>query len=164
MVPKNAKEKGLIVKIIAGIILCQATAFLGSMITRPAIGGWYAELAKPSFNPPDWVFAPVWTILYILMGISFGIIWQKGFDRKTVRTAMYLFLMQLAFNLLWSIIFFGLHQPLLAFIEIILLWLLILLTIIKFIRISRPAGIILIPYIIWVSFAGVLNCFLWTLN
>ncbi len=151
-------------KLIIFIIITLSIGFIGSIFTTPAISTWYASLAKPSFTPPNWLFSPVWTILYIMMGISAFLIWQQGFKKKKVRIAIIIFNTQLLFNMLWSILFFGLKNPLLAFIEIIILWTLILITIIKFAEISRKAAYLLIPYILWVSFAAVLNLFLYLLN
>ncbi|MFO8184768.1 MAG: TspO/MBR family protein, partial [Candidatus Aegiribacteria sp.] len=118
------------------------------------------SLAKPSFNPPGWVFGPVWTVLYILMGIAVWLVWkEQGFS-----TAVYLFMAQLALNALWSYLFFGANKPGLAFLEIILLWVLILLTMILFWRVRTAAGVLFIPYLLWVSFASVLNYSLWRMN
>jgi len=150
-----------ILKLIAAVLSCQAAGFLGSLATTPSIGGWYKSLVKPSFNPPNWVFGPVWTTLYLLMGIALFLVWRLGFKAEGVQAALIVFLIQLALNTLWSILFFGLHQPLPAFIEIIVLWAFILWTMIKFFGLSRPAGWLLVPYLLWVSFASVLNFFLW---
>jgi len=150
-----------ILKLIAAVLFCQAAGFLGSLATTPSIGGWYKSLAKPSFNPPNWVFGPVWTTLYLLRGIALFLVWRLGLKTEGVQAALILFLIQLALNTLWSILFFGLHQPLPALIEIIVLWAFILWTMIKFFGLSRPAGWLLVPYLLWVSFASVLNFFLW---
>jgi len=150
-----------ILKLIAAVLFCQAAGFLGSLATTPSIGGWYKGLVKPSFNPPNWIFGPVWTTLYLLMGIAFFLVWRMGLKTEGVKAALIVFLIQLALNTLWSILFFGLHQPLPAFIEIIVLWAFILWTMIKFFGLSRPAGWLLVPYLLWVSFASVLNFFLW---
>lgn len=149
---------------IASILLPQAAAAIGSFFTMPSIPTWYAGLAKPSFNPPDWIFGPVWTILYLLMGIALALVWIKGTERKDVRWAMAFFGIQLALNVLWSFLFFHMHMPGAAFIEIILLWLAILITLLAFLRISISAGLLLIPYLFWVSYAVILNFFLWRLN
>lgn len=153
-----------ILKFFISILICQLAGLVGSFFTTPAIATWYATLIKPSFNPPNWLFAPVWTTLFLFMGIALYLIWQKDLKDKAVKFAMWLFGIQLVFNILWSVLFFGLQQPLLAFIEIIVLWILILLTIIKFYKLDKVAGILLIPYILWVSFAAVLNFSLWQLN
>lgn len=129
----------------------------GSIVTTPAIGGWYASLVKSPLNPPAWVFGPAWTILFALMGTSAFLIYEKGLKNKKVREALNVFIIQFAFNIAWSFIFFGARQPLLALIDIIILWFLILVTIIKFYKISKTAGIILLPYLFWVAFATILN-------
>lgn len=126
-------------------------------------GEWYAALAKPSWNPPNDVFGPVWTVLYILMGIAAWLVWRRvGF--AGARVSLGLFLGQLVLNALWSYLFFGAQRPDLAFVEIAILWGAILATTIGFWRISVAAGILLLPYLAWVSFAGVLNFTLWRLN
>jgi tryptophan-rich sensory protein len=126
-------------------------------------GEWYAALAKPSWNPPSYVFAPVWTILYVLMGITAWLVWRRfGFSGAPVSLGLFLF--QLVLNGLWSYLFFGLHDLGLAFLDIVALWLAILATTIAFWRISVPAGALLLPYLAWVSFASALNLQLWRLN
>ena len=153
-----------IIKFIVAIGVCQLAGFVGSLFTTPSIPTWYAALRKPSFNPPNWIFGPVWTTLFVLMGIAAFIVWNKGLDRKGVKAALLLFIIQLLLNMLWSYLFFTLHSPLYAFVEIIILWLAILLTMVKFFPISRAAGYLLLPYILWVSFAAVLNFTLFRLN
>ena len=153
-----------ILKLIISIAVCQLAGFVGSLFTTPSIPTWYAALRKPSFNPPNSVFGPVWTTLFLLMGISAYLIWRKGVHDRYVRIALLIFIVQLLLNVLWSFLFFGLHNPSSAFVEIIILWLAILATLIAFIKISKPAGILLLPYILWVSFAAVLNFSLWKLN
>ena len=149
-------------RLIISIVICQLAGFLGSIFNIASIPTWYVSLKKPIFNPPNWVFGPVWTILFLLMGISLYLVWSKGFEKNKI--ALYLFIAQFILNILWSALFFGLRLPLAAFIEIILLWLAILATIITFYRISSAAGLILIPYLLWVSFAAVLNFSIWMLN
>jgi tryptophan-rich sensory protein len=129
-----------------------------------SITDWYADLVKPKLAPPNWIFAPVWTILFVLMGVAAFLVWKKGLDRKDVKIALGIFVGQLVLNTLWSIIFFGLRSPGSAFIEIIFLWVAILATIISFARISRPAAWLLVPYILWVGFASYLNFMIWMLN
>jgi len=153
-----------IIKFIVAIGVCQLAGFVGSIFTTPSIPTWYAALRKPAFNPPNWIFGPVWTSLFVLMGIAAFIVWNKGLDRKGVKAALLLFIIQLVLNMLWSYLFFTLHSPLYAFVEIIILWLAILLTMVKFFPISRAAGYLLLPYILWVSFAAVLNFTLFRLN
>jgi tryptophan-rich sensory protein len=125
---------------------------------------WYAKIQKPEFNPPNWVFAPVWFTLYLMMGISSYLIWIKGIEKKSVKISLIIFLFQLILNALWTFLFFGLHSPFFAFIDIIALWIVILLVIVNFYKLSKTAGILLIPYILWVSFAGVLNYYIFVLN
>ncbi len=146
-----------ILKLIISILICQGAGAIGSLFTSPAISTWYATIQKPSFNPPNWIFAPVWILLFLLMGISLYLIWNKGFKYKGTKIAIFVFAVQLILNTLWSILFFGLQSPLFAFIEIIILWFAILLTIISFYKVSKIAAYLLMPYIIWVSFASVLN-------
>ena len=146
-----------ILKFIASIALCYLVAFLGSVFTFSSIPTWYAQLNKPFFNPPNWVFAPVWTILYFLMAVSLYIIWNKNLENKKQDKAIKIFIFQLTLNLLWSLVFFGLHQPLLGLITIIILWFSIFITIKYFYKLSKPSGYLLVPYILWVSFASVLN-------
>ena len=153
-----------ILKLVASVILCQLAGFLGSLFTTPAIPTWYATLVKPTFNPPNWVFAPVWTGLYLLMGISAFLVWRKGLDNHLANSGLRIFILQLVLNTLWSFLFFGLKSPLLGLIEILLLWIAIILTILSFFRSSKVAGILLLPYILWVSFAAILNLSLWRLN
>ncbi len=151
-------------KLLISTVGCLAIGFLGSIATTPAIPTWYSTLNKPSFNPPNWIFAPVWTTLYVLMGISLYLIWKKGFKNKENKMAIQVFLIQLGLNLIWSFLFFGFQNPLLAFFEIIILWGAILLTIIKFYKISKISAYLLLPYILWVSFASFLNLFIVILN
>jgi len=153
-----------VLKLIISIIICQLAGVFGSIFTTPAIPTWYAILQKPSFTPPNWVFAPVWTTLFLLMGISVFLVWRKGIENPRVNLALRFFIIQLVLNSIWSVLFFGLKSPILGFVEIILLWTFILLTILYFFKISRMAGILLLPYILWVSFAAVLNFSIWRLN
>jgi len=157
-------KKIKILKLVVSILVCQLAGIVGSLFTSPAISTWYTQLQKPSFNPPNWIFAPVWTLLFLLMGISFYLVWNKGLEDKKAKVALFIFAFQLVLNIFWSFLFFGLRFPLCAFIEIIILWLAILITIISFYRISKTAGLLLLPYIFWVSFAAILNFFLWQLN
>jgi len=157
--------KGMdIYKLIITILVCQIAGFIGSIFTRSSVLTWYPTLAKPRFTPPDWVFAPVWFSLYILMGIAAFLIWRKGFDRKEVRTALILFAIQLTLNTLWSLFFFVLKSPLAGLIEISILGIAIILTIRGFLRVSNAAAFLLIPYFLWVSFATGLNLSIWYLN
>ncbi len=151
-------------KLAASFAVCFLAALIGSVFTAGAIPTWYANLAKPEFTPPGWLFGPAWTVLYILMAIAAYIVWEKGLDKPGVRTALAAFLVQLALNALWSIIFFGLRSPAGAFAEVVVLWLAILVTMILFFRVSKAAGWLFVPYILWVSFAAVLNFTLWIMN
>jgi translocator protein len=149
---------------ILALILWLAISFVPGLIGSQFMPGpWYVALQKPSWTPPGAVFGPVWTILYISMGIAAWLVWRRaGFSGAPL--ALGLFLVQLIFNGLWSYLFFGLHQPGLAFVEIVLLWVLILATLIAFWRVQPAAGALLAPYLLWVSFASVLNFQLWRLN
>jgi benzodiazapine receptor len=144
------------------ILICQLAGIVGSVFTTPAIPTWYAGISKPDFTPPNWLFAPAWTTLFLLMGVALYLIWEKGFKKN--RIAVYVFAAQLILNIIWSLLFFGLQNPFFAFVEIIILWIAILATIILFCRVRKEAGIILIPYIAWVSFAALLNYSVWMLN
>ena len=153
-----------IVKLLGAVILCEACGVIGSVFTAPSVPTWYATLVKPSFNPPDWIFAPVWIVLFFLMGVSLFLVIRGGIKGRDVKAAVWFFAVQLVLNVLWTAIFFGLKMPLFAFIEIILLWIAILFTIVRFFPISKLAGYLLIPYIAWVSFAAVLNLSIFILN
>lgn len=148
--------------LLLAILLPFAAAALGSYFTTPAIPGWYASLNKPFFSPPNWLFGPVWTALYLMMAISLYLVWSKaGINFKKPQIAFYL---QLILNALWSIVFFGLTSPGGALVIIVFLWLLILYCILEFRKISPTASWLLVPYILWVSFASLLNFSIWYLN
>jgi len=153
-----------IIKLFLSLGLCLSAGFIGAIFTRQSVSTWYQTINKPSFNPPNWIFSPVWTTLFILMGISLFLVWQKGLSEKNIRVALLIFLIQLIFNTMWSLVFFGLKSPFLGFLVIVILWFLILLTILKFFKISKIAGWLLVPYILWVSFASILNFYIWILN
>ena len=155
--------KQKILPLMSFILITFIAAFIGSLFTTPSIASWYRNLNKPSFAPPNFLFAPVWTILFFLMAIAAFLVWQNK-NNPQAKKALIFYFVQLAFNSLWSIIFFGLHNPGVAFLEIIILWLLILLTLIKFYKIQKIAGLLLVPYLLWVSFASFLNIFVWLLN
>jgi tryptophan-rich sensory protein len=138
-------------KLVIAVVGSELAGIIGSVFTAPAIAGWYTTIAKPELNPPAWVFGPVWTTLFALMGIGAFLVWKQGLERRDVRIALGIFVGQLALNTLWSILFFGLQSPGVAFVEIVVLWLAILATIVAFARISRPAAWLLVPYILWVS-------------
>ncbi len=153
------------IKILVVVVTCLAVGYLSGIVTRSSIETWYPTLIKPSFNPPNWIFAPVWSLLYIMMGWAAALVWNEiESKQEEVKSALILFVIQLALNSLWSFLFFGLKNPMLAGIEIILLWLLIYETFIKFNKISKFAGYLFIPYLFWVSFAGILNASIWWLN
>jgi translocator protein len=151
-------------KLLASVLLCQFAGAVGSVFTASSLADWYTLLEKPVFSPPSWVFFPVWTLLYILMGISLYIVWEKGPQDREVKFGLIIFSIQLVLNSLWSFLFFGLRSPYYGFVEIIFLWFAIFLTIVQFRKISKTASYLLVPYIIWVSFAALLNYYLWTLN
>jgi tryptophan-rich sensory protein len=153
-----------ILKLIIAVLIVEFAGVIGSFFTMPSISGWYSTLAKPVLNPPNWIFAPVWTTLYALMGVAAFLIWRHGLRQRRIKVALTIFSVQLVLNILWSIIFFGFQDPFLAFIEVIILWLAIVWTIFVFYKISRLAACLLMPYILWVSFAGYLTYSIWVLN
>ncbi len=152
------------VLLIITVAICLAAGVIGSFFTTPHIPTWYADLNKPWFTPPSWVFGPVWTILYILMGISLFLVLREDWERRDVQIGTAVFGIQLVLNILWSYLFFGLRSPLYGLIGIVALWIAILATIVWFFRISRPAAILLVPYIAWVSIATALNYSIYVLN
>ncbi len=143
---------------------CELVGILSTPFTLSAITDWYQYLQKPSFSPPNWVFGPVWTILYFLMGVSVFIIWNQKSQKSLKRTALVYFSLQLGLNFLWSLLFFGLRNPLLGLVDIVLLIIFILLTIKSFWKISPLAAGLLLPYLLWVSFATMLNIAIGVLN
>lgn len=153
-----------ILKLIISIVICQLAGIIGAFFTTDSIPTWYNSLNKPEFNPPNWLFGPVWTILYLLMGISLFIIWKEDLKNKNVKNAFAIFIVQLIVNLLWSIVFFGMHSISGGLIVIIVLLVIIIITIVKFKKISFTASILLIPYLLWVCFATILNFYFYKLN
>ena len=153
-----------ILKLVIAVIGCELVGIAATPFTLAAIPTWYQTLNKPSFSPPNNLFGPVWTLLYLFMGISAYLIWKKGVKNKTVKTALTYFLIQLGLNFLWSLLFFGLHSPLLAMVDIAALWIFIFITITQFAKIDKTASYLLIPYLLWVSFAAILNLSIVTLN
>jgi len=151
---------GSLWKLLVSIIVCEFAGVVGSVFTISEINGWYKGLNKPNFNPPGWIFGPVWTALFVLMAISLYLVWSKKITLKNI----IIFSIQLILNVLWSLIFFGAHSPSVAFFELLMLWFAIVFTIINFYKVSKTAALLLLPYILWVSFAGVLNYFIWILN
>ena len=152
------------VKLVVAILVCQLAGVVGSIFTTPSIATWYATLQKPFFSPPNWLFAPVWITLFILMGISLYLVWDKGLKDKGVKISISVFAVQLFLNALWSFLFFGLQNPLYGLIEIIILWVAILITIFEFYKVDKKAALLLLPYILWVSIATVLNYYIFVLN
>ncbi len=144
--------------------MCLGAEVVGGLLTSPAIrSGWYSLLEKPPFNPPAWIFGPVWTVLFVLMAVSAWLVWERA-DEKPVKIPLVLFYAQLLFNVTWSGLFFGMGRPDLAFAEILVLWTLIAVVTGMFYRIRRAAGLLFILYLAWVSFAVVLNGSIWWLN
>lgn len=174
------------IKLITSIIICELAGVVGAVFTTPEIDSWYKILKRPAASPPNWVFGPVWTTLFILMGISLYLVWDKKWQPKNKTGAedykmnplskkffsgkwkeiniALIFVTQLILNVLWSFIFFGMHSVDVAFFEILMLWFAIIFTIINFYRVSKTAALLLIPYILWVSLATVLNFYIWVLN
>ena len=145
------------------IAVCFAAAAAGAIVTGSSVNDWYPALRKPSWNPPAWIFGPVWTILYLMMAIAAWLIWRRrGF--RGGAAALKLFALQLLLNAAWSPLFFGLHSPSAAFLDIVLLWAAILATLVSLWRIAPIAGVMLVPYWLWVSFAAALNFVIWRLN
>lgn len=151
-------------KLLTSIIIVELAGVAGSIATFSSINLWYKFLAKPPFNPPNMVFGPVWTILYLLMGVALYLVWSKGLNKKKVKFAFWLFIVHLFVNAGWSLVFFGLHSLFGGFVMIIILELFIVALIWKFSEIDKWAAYLLVPYILWVSFAGVLNAAVWLLN
>lgn len=151
-------------KLIVSVIGCELIGILGTPFTISAIPTWYATLNKPFFAPPNWLFGPAWTLLYFLMGAAFYLIWKQGWQKKKNRIAGKYFLAQLALNFIWSPIFFGLRAPLLGLIVIMAMWIMILATMKKFYPLSKLAFYLLVPYLLWVSFATLLNGAIVVLN
>jgi tryptophan-rich sensory protein len=151
-------------RLVATIAACQAAGAIGTIATRNAFDAWYPALNKPPFNPPNWIFGPAWTVLYTLMGVALDRVSRQDGMPGEVRLAQTIFGIQLALNALWSLLFFGARSPLAALIEIVLLWIAIVATIVAFARISKLAALLLIPYLLWVTFATVLNAEIWRRN
>lgn len=152
------------VKLVISLALPQIAGLVAAYFTITGVGSWYQTIQKPDWNPPNWLFAPVWTTLYVMMGIAFYLVWRSNVDTKTKRPALIFWMAQLVLNFFWSIIFFYTHQIGYALVEIIMLWILILVTIFRFALIIKAAAWLMVPYISWVSFAGILNYTIWMLN
>jgi benzodiazapine receptor len=154
------KQSSTVLGLLGWLLLCFAAAAVGGLFPP---GEWYAQLAKPAWNPPSWIFGPVWTALYAMMAVAAWLVWREDGFRARARP-LGLFLLQLTLNAAWSPLFFGLKSPALAFVVIVLLWLAILATLQAFWRANRISGALLLPYLGWVTFAAVLNFTLWRLN
>ncbi len=151
-------------KLAAAVLFCLIAGSLGSLVTITGPGSWYATLQKPFFAPPNWVFAPVWITLFILMGIALCLVWESGTEKRDVQVALGIFGVQFILNVIWSFLFFGLRSPLLGFMDIILLWVMIVVTIRAFYRVKKSAAYFLIPYIAWVTLASALNGAIYFMN
>ncbi len=151
-------------KLVVSILVCQIAGGVGGLFTAPAIPEWYASLAKPSFNPPNWVFGPVWTVLYLLMALSLYLVWKQAPGHPQAGRAVALFFVQLALNVVWSLLFFGLRSPGAAFAEVLVLLAAITAAAVASRPVSRAASYLYAPYFVWVAFAAALNFFLWRLN
>ncbi|MEL6986542.1 MAG: TspO/MBR family protein [Bacteroidota bacterium] len=154
----------LYVKMAIGAVVCLVIGGLSGLATASSIDTWFTTINKPSWNPPNWIFGPMWTTLYILMGCAAGIIWHQGWDKRVVKSALFIFAAQLMLNALWSILFFGMQNPTIAFVEIVVLLILIGLTAKRFHAIKPIAGYLMIPYLLWVAFATFLNFTIMNLN
>jgi len=153
-----------LLKLGTSIVVCLLVGGFGTIFSISSIPTWYTSLHKPFFNPPNWIFGPVWTILYVLIGISFYLIWKKGIKSIKVRSAINLFVIQLGLNAIWTPVFFGMHNPPWAFVIILLMIYFSVLTIISFKKINKLAAYLLYPYLIWIIFAAALNFSIWLLN
>lgn len=151
-----------LIKSLLCSVVCVLLGSASGLLSLGSVTTWYPSIIKPEWNPPAWVFGPVWTVLYILMGIAFALVWNSSHPKKSV--AMGIFAAQFLLNLLWTPLFFGLHWMGIAFMEILLLWVMIIVTIVLFYPVQKVAAFLLIPYLAWVSFASVLNGTLWYLN
>jgi tryptophan-rich sensory protein len=148
--------------VLAGFILvCLVTGGLGGWVTAQSVTDWYPTLVKPSWNPPNWIFGPVWTALYLMMAVAAWLVWRSD---GNIRAAMILFFSQLALNFAWSFLFFGARSPWLGLMDIAMLWLALVITVIVFFQKSAAAGLLMLPYLVWVSFAAILNLAIWRLN
>ena len=153
-----------IIRLLISVLGCQAAGLIGGLFTRSSVETWYKTIQKPAFTPPNWIFGPVWILLYLLMGISLYLIWNSNIQSNYRNPAIILFLIQLTLNILWSFLFFYLKNPFAGFIEILILLIFIILTAWKFLGINKIASFLMIPYILWVGFAAILTFSIWTLN
>jgi tryptophan-rich sensory protein len=149
--------------LVVWLAVCFGAAAIGSLFTGASVGSWYQSLKRPAWTPPNWLFGPVWTLLYAMMAVAAWLVWRRA-GLAAAALPIALFALQLAFNVGWSALFFGLHRPGPAFAEIVALWALILATLLTFWRVSAPAGALLVPYLLWVTFAACLNFAIWRMN
>jgi translocator protein len=143
------------------VALCVAVGAGAGFATSQSVADWYPTLAKPSWTPPSWLFGPVWTVLYVMMAVAAWLVWKRG---AMARPALLIFFLQLALNLAWSLLFFGLRSPFAGLIDIILMWITIVATILAFYSHNRIAAVLLVPYFAWVTFAAALNAAIWMMN
>ncbi|WP_295794887.1 TspO/MBR family protein [Mucilaginibacter sp.] len=160
----STSKKFQLFPFLISLVITLAIGFVASLFTRPQIASWYSTLNKPTFNPPPWLFAPVWTALYIMIAIAAYLVWQRRDSSKTYKITASIYIVQLAFNFSWSMVFFGLHGILPALFVILLLWVSIILNIRWFKKYSKTAAWLLVPYLLWVSFASILNLSIYLLN
>lgn len=153
-----------VLRLIISIAIPLIIGGLSGFFTATGVDSWYQTILKPSWNPPSWIFGPVWTALYVMMGISLYLVWKSNVEQNIKKKAITFFALQLTLNFFWSLIFFMLHSPGWALVEIVVLWLFILLTIFAFAKSSKAAAWLLVPYISWVSFASILTYTIWQLN
>ena len=161
---KTRSTGGLSHFVIGAVFGCEMVGLLAGWVTSTSVTTWYPTLAKPGFTPPNWLFAPVWTVLYAMMGVAAALVWDRGGERSAVRQALWLFGGQLALNAGWSFAFFGAQSPTLGLTVIVALWGLLALTTERFFRLRAAAGWLLVPYLLWVSYALALNAAIWWLN
>jgi benzodiazapine receptor len=161
---RSLPDRRPLVTLSSAVVICVLLGAAGGLITAPQIATWYTTLDKPGFTPPNWVFGPVWTVLYALQGAAAWLVWKAGLDRRAVRVALALFTLQFVLNVAWSPAFFGLESPILGLVVIVPLWVAIVATIAAVARVERRAAALLVPYLAWVSFATALNYAIWTLN
>ena len=160
----NFKNKSKIKPYFICIAICILVEIFAGLITTPSVNTWYKTLIKPDFTPPNWLFAPVWSLLYLMMGFAWGHINAIASDSRIIKKANTLFVIQLIFNALWSLIYFGAHNVSYALLDIIFLWLSLSFTVYQFFKISKLSGWLLVPYILWTSYATILNASIWYLN
>ncbi|MCK9379136.1 MAG: tryptophan-rich sensory protein [Candidatus Moranbacteria bacterium] len=152
------------IKLSISIVIPLFAGFLGSIFTNTSVATWYQTLSVPPLNPPSWVFAPVWTVLYIMMGIAFYLVWRKKETGRDIFWSVWIFFVQLFFNILWSLLFFGMENPMLALWGVGMLWITIFLNVIAFARVEKKSAWLMLPYLVWVSFAAYLNYAIFILN